>query len=59
MKHLVTIDVETIWGSQNGNYNMYTHKCSYITFERNGNPNDFLLFIGSVFGSLNAIQIGL
>ncbi len=32
---------------------------AYITFQRNGNPNDFLLYIGSVFGSLNAIQIGL
>ncbi len=60
-KHLMTIDVETIWASQNGKYNMYTHAnvVAYITFQRNENPNDFLLYIGSVFGSLNEIQIGL
>ncbi len=32
---------------------------AYITFQRNGNPNDFSLYVGSVFASLNAIQIGL
>jgi hypothetical protein len=39
----------------------FTHAnvVAYITFQRNRNPNDYLLYIGSVFGSLNAIQFGL
>ncbi len=37
----------------------HTNVVTYIAFERNGNPSDFLLYIGSVCGSLNAKQIGL
>ncbi len=49
----MTIDVETIWGSQNGKYNMYTQAnvVACITLQRNGNMNNYLLYIGSVFGS--------
>jgi hypothetical protein len=32
---------------------------SCVTFKRNGYDNGFLLYIGSVFGNLNAIQMDL
>ncbi len=32
-----------------------THVVTYIMFFKNGNVNGFLVYIGSVFGSLNAI----
>jgi hypothetical protein len=33
----------------------HAHVIAYITLQRNGDVNSFLLYIGSVFSSLNAI----
>jgi hypothetical protein len=58
MKHLMTL--KPFGGHQNGKYNMYTQAnvVACIALQRNGNMNSYLLYIGSVFGSLNSIQIG-
>ncbi len=57
MKHLMAIYVETIWQSLDGKCNMYTHIITYIVVLRNKDVNDFVLYIGCVFGSLNSLSI--
>jgi len=40
-------------------YHVHTHVITYITLLKNEDANGFLLYIGSVFGSLNVILFGL
>ncbi len=50
----MVIDVQTIIHLENAMYS-YAYVITYIKLQRNGDVNGFLLYIGNVFGDLNAI----
>jgi hypothetical protein len=50
----MAIDVQTIIHLENARYS-YAYVITYIRLQRNGDAIGFLLYIGNVFSSLNAI----